>query len=318
MKTSTVLAVVLAVLFSFAVISAAAGYLWARADTDRPVPAHSLPAQWPTKDARAPRSVPVPTGEMAAALPPDTAGDVLCTALPQERWEAMLGGTTLREVRDGGCHLVTTTMDVTLSLAGAPAQPQDPEQVEIAGHEASLEYLAPHVNTRLDVHLIPEPASSQIKPYLHVELNGNAPALDELTENVATAVVTAITQPGPSLPPQAADGTIPLQHPAPTTIVDAPWPVISWQLCTELSRELDGTGKPRFDGRCTVRGIEAAYTDTVSPRKFTDEVAGRPALVTNDSVAVRLSDDNQTLTLTGTGRPLKDLAEAIVPRLLGR
>lgn len=312
------LGVVLAVLLSLGAVSAAAGYLWARADTDRPAPTHTLPAQWPSKDAHAVHPVPMPTGEMVAALPPDTAGHVLCTALPAERWEALLGGRTLLEVRDGGCHLVTNTTDIRLSLAAAPAQPQDPDQVEIAGREGSLEYLAPHVNTRLDVRLVPEAATDQIKPYLHVELNGSAPALDELTEKVATAVVEATTQPGPSLPAIAKDGTIPLQRPAPSTIVDTPWPMISWQLCAELSRELGGTGKPTFDGRCTVRGIQAAYTDTVSPRQFPDQLAGRPALVAGNVVVVQLSDDAQQLTLTGTGRPLRELAEAIVPRLLGR
>lgn len=317
-KTSTVLGVVLAVLFSFAAVSAAAGYLWARADTDRPATTRALPAQWPSKDARAVRSVPMPTGEMIAALPPDTAGNVLCGALSQERWQALLGGRTLLEVRDGGCHLVTNTTDITLSLASAPGQPQDPEQVDIHGHDGSLEYLSPYVNTRLDVRLVPENATEEIKPYLHVELNGSAPALDELTEKVADAVVDATTQPGPSLPSVTKDGAIPLQHPAPASIVDTPWPVISWQLCTALSRELGGTGKPAFDGRCTVRGIQAAYTDSPSPLKFPDQVAGRPALVTPDRVTVQLGDDAQQLTLTGSGHPLKELADTIVPRLLGR
>jgi hypothetical protein len=317
-KTSTVVVIVLAVLFSFAGVATAAGYLWARVDNDRPAVARALPAEWPSTDGKPLRPVPLPTGEMIAALPSDTAGQVLCQALSQERWEALLGGKTLREVRGAGCHVVTATTDVTLALDGTPANLQDPREVEVAGHAGQLEYLPPKGNTRLDVRLVDAAGRDQVNPFLRIEVSGSAPALDALTESVATEVVQATTKPGPALPAVGKDGSIPAQRPAPAAIADLPWPMISWQLCAALTRELGGTPRPYADGRCTVRGIQAAYTDTVSPRVFPGRLAGRPALITDDVVAVKLADGTaQELAFTGAGRSLKTVAEAVLPRLLG-
>lgn len=317
MKTSTVLGIVLAVLFSFASVATAAGYLWARADTDRPATTRALPTEWPSKDGRVLRPVPMPTGEMVAALPADTAGQVLCQALSQERWEALLGGKTLREVRGADCHLVTATTDVTLALDAEPTNLQDPSDVEIAGHSGQLEYLPPKVGTRLDVRLVNAAGTDQLKPFLRVELRGSAPALDTLTESIATKVVEAAMTPGPALPALGKNGSIAAQRPAPAAIADLPWPMISWQLCSALTRELGGTAHPYFDGRCTVRNIEVAYTDAVSPRVFQASLGGRPALITDDVVAVKLTDGTaQELTFMGSGRSLKTLAESVLPRLL--
>ncbi|GAB2956929.1 hypothetical protein GCM10017788_47840 [Amycolatopsis acidiphila] len=311
------LGIVLAVLFSFAGVATGAGYLWTRVDNDRPPVTKALPAEWPSKDGKALRPVPMPTGEMVAALPPDTAGQVLCQALSQERWEALLGGKTLREVQGAGCHLVTTTTDVTLALDAAPANLQDPSDVEVAGRPARLEFLPPKANTRLDVRVLDAPGTDQVKPYLRVGLSGSAPALDTLAESIATEVVQATTKPGPALPAAAEDGSIPAQRPAPAAIADLPWPMISWQLCTALTGRLGGTARPFADGRCAAHGIEAAYTDAVTPRVFPARLAGRPALVTDDMVAVKLTDGTaQELTFTGGGRSLEPLAEAVLPRLL--
>jgi hypothetical protein len=259
----------------------------------------------------------MPTGEMVAALPPDTAGQALCQALSQERWEALLGGKTLREVRGAGCHLVTATTDVTLALDSGPANLQDPSEVEIAGHSGQLEYLPPKVGTRLDVRLVTADGTDQLKPFMRVELSGSARALDTLTESIATKVVEATMAPGPALPAPAEDGSIPTQRPAPAAIADLPWPMISWQLCTALTRQLGGTGQPYFDGRCAARNVQVAYTDTVSPRVFPDRLAGRPALITDEIVAVKLTEGTaQELTFTGSGRSLKALAESVLPQLL--
>ncbi len=316
-KTSAVVGIVVAVLCSFASVATAAGYLWTRADVEQPLPARALPAQWPGKDGQALRTVPLPTGELVTALPAQTGGQVLCQTLDQERWEALLGGKALREVRDGACHVLTTTSEVLLALDEQGAVLRDPASVDVAGRPGELEYLPPKVNARLDVRLVDAPASAQVHPFLRVEVSGTG-AVDTLTESIAREVVSAAMTPGPALPARAADGSIPLQRPAPVAIVDAPWPVISWQLCAELSRALGGTGRPRFDGRCTVRGVEAVYTDKVTPRVFPEQIAGRPAVVTGNTVAIKLTDDStQELTITGARDP-RGLAEAVLPRLLGR
>lgn len=318
MKTSTVLGIVLAVLFSFAGVATAAGYAWTRMDDDRPPPPKALPAQWPSKGGQALRQVPMPTGEMVAALPPDTAGQVLCQALNQEQWDTLLGSRSLREVRGAGCHVVTADTDVTLALDETPVNLRSPSDVEVAGRPGRLESLPPKTNTRLDVQLVDAAGTDQIKPYLRVELIGDAPGMDRLAESLATAVVQATTKPGPALPAPRQDGSIPMRELAAAPIADLPWPAISWQLCSALTARLGGTARPFVDGRCTVRGIQAAYTDSVSPRVFPTQLAGRPAVITDDMVAVRLTDDTaQELTFTGGGRSLRTLAAAVLPRLLG-
>jgi len=321
-KTSTVIAILIGVLLSFASIASAAGYLWSKDSTDRPAQTRALPAIWPSKNGQLPRSVAIPTGELVAALPPSAGAQVLCQALSKQRWEALLGGPTLRETLDGGCHVVTDSLDLSLHLDGEPAALQDPDKIEIDGHAGEVESISPNVNSRLNLRLVDAGPTEQIKPFLRIAISGTAKQpLDELTKSIATDIVHATMAPGPALPKIAKDGTIPAESMEPVPqhgIVDAPWPVISWQLCTALTDQLGGTGKPRIDGQCTVRGVTAGFSDGSAPRVYPDTLAGRPALVTDDLVAVKLTDDStQELTLTGSGS-LRPLAEAMLPRLLGR
>ncbi|HVV11647.1 hypothetical protein [Amycolatopsis sp.] len=324
-ETATVLVVLVVVLLSFGSVATAAGYWWARDARDQPAVTPTLPSVWPTKNGQAVRSVPIPTGEMVAALPPDTAGHVLCQSLSREQWEALLGGETLREVENGGCHVVTDTLDVRLYLDGTPANLQDPEQVDVAGHSGELEALAPEVNARMNVRLVDDAATEQIKPFLRLDISRSVerpgPGVDDLAGSVAKAVVQATMTPGPDLPKRTSGQAIPAQTMAPAPdhgIVDAPWPMISWQLCTALTKQLHATARPRFDGTCTARGVTVAYTDDASPRVFPQTLAGRPASISDDAVAVKLTDDSaQTVTFTG-GSSLKELAESMLPSLLGR
>jgi hypothetical protein len=321
-KTSVVVAIVVGVLVAFASVAAATGYIWSQTTGTAPPSAAAQPVAWPSKDGQALRAVAIPAGDLVAALPPDARGQVLCQALSQERWNGILGGTTQREVRDDGCHLVTTTLDLSLSLDQAPAGLRAPKPVDIAGHPGELEFFASG-NARLEVRLVTATATTEITPYLLLSLSSTAdqPALDGLITTVGRAVVAATMSTHEPLPPAGPDRTIASRQVPPVPghgIVDAPWPLISWQLCTELTRVLGGSPKAYFAGRCTVRGITATYTDTVSPRRYPDQVAGRPALVTDSLVAIKLTDDSvPELTLTGSGRSLKQLAETVLPALLG-
>lgn len=281
-------------------------------------------AAQPRTGGQALRPVPIPAGELVTALPPDSIGQVLCQSLSQDRWNLVLGGTTLREVNGDSCHLVTGPLDLGLTLDRAPAALNGAKAVDIAGRQGEVEFPEPQTNARLNVRLVKAAATEQIRPYLRITVNRVTPgaALDELIVTVAREVVAATMADGPSLPRMGPGTAIPPKQVVPIAghgIVDAPWPMISWQLCTALVRVLGGTGKPEFDGRCTVRGIEAAYTDLVSPRRYPDTIAGLPALITDDLVAVKLTGDSaQELTFTGTGRSLSSLAEDVMPALLGR
>lgn len=316
------IAILIGVLLSFASIASAAGYLWAQDAGDRPAQARDLPSIWPSKNGQVPRAVAMPAGEMVAALPPESSAHVLCQALSRQRWEAVLGSPTLREALDGSCHVVTGSLEVFLRLDGTPAPLQNPDPVTVDGHKGEIESVSPQVNSRLNLRLVDAEPSAQVKPFLQIAVSGSAKQpLDELTKSIATAIVHATMTPGPALPTTSKDGTIPGQRMEPVPqhgIVDAPWPMISWQLCTALTGELGGSGKPRMDGQCTVRGVKAVFSEGTSPRVYPDTLAGRPALVTGDLVAVKLTDDStQELTLTGDTN-LRRLAEAVLPRLLGR
>ncbi|NYI89233.1 hypothetical protein HNR02_002556 [Amycolatopsis endophytica] len=328
MKTSTVIAIVIGVLLSFASVAGAAGYIWSQGSAAPPA-APGLPAVWPTKDGELPRRVPMPSGEMIAALPSDSSGHVLCQALSEQRWQAVLGGATLREVRGGGCHIVTGSLDVVLRLDNLPAQLRSPQTLTVSGRAAEVESSGT-VNARLNAHLVDDQPSGEIHPYLRVEITRYAVtrpglALDELATSIARDVIDSTMAPGPDLPRANQNGVIAMEATEPVPgygILDSPWPVVSWQLCTSLAEAMKTSttsAKPKFDGRCTVRTVQAALSDDVTPRAYPDTLAGRPALITPDVVAVKLDDDtSQELSFTGTGRDLRALAESVLPALLGR
>ncbi|NIH86965.1 hypothetical protein [Amycolatopsis granulosa] len=328
MKTSTVIAIVLGVLLSIASVAGAAGYLWARG-TAAPPPAPGLPTVWPTRDGELPHRVPMPSGEMLVAMPGDSSAHVLCQALSDRHWQALLGGTTLREVRGNGCHLVTGSLDVGVRLDNAPATLSAPQAVTVSGHAAEVESSGT-VNARLNAHLVDEPPSGRVHPYLRVDITRSAVtrpdlALDDLAVSIARDVLDATMAPGPGLPARSRDGTIAMQVTEPVPgygIRGAPWPVVSWQLCTELAKAMGtspSAAKPKFDGRCTVRTVQAVLNDDVTPRAYPDTLAGRPALITSDLVAVKIADDEtEELVFTGTGRDLSALAGSVLPALLGR
>ncbi|MFD2417390.1 hypothetical protein [Amycolatopsis pigmentata] len=323
MKTSTVIAILVSVLLSFASVAAATGYLWSRGGPGDRSATPALPTVWPTKEGVPLRSVPLPSGELVTALPPDSIGQVLCQALPPERWNQILGGAALREVRGQSCHVVTATLEISLTLDRTVGTLNPTRTADIAGHPGQLEFLAPKANARLGVRLVGAAANDEIRPYLLANLTATAAdprnPPDTLITTVAREVVAATMAPGPPLPPVGPGGAIPPRKADPVHghgIVDSPWPMISWQLCTSLSRELGGTPKPEFGGRCTVGGVRAAYTDTVSPRVYPGTLAGRPALITDDLVAIKLTDDSaQELTFSGGGS-LRTLAEKVAPALV--
>lgn len=323
MKTSTVIAILVSVLLSFASVAAATGYLWSRGGPGQRLATPALPSVWPTKDGMPLRPVPLPSGELVTALPPASIGQVLCQALAQDRWNQLLGGTSLREVRGQSCHIVTAELDLSLTLDRTIGVLNSAHAVDIAGHPGQIEFLAPKTNARLAVHLVAAAATDEVRPYLLASLTTttadprNPP--DALITAIVREVLAATMTPGPPLPPIGPGGAIPPRKAEPVRghgIADSPWPMISWQLCTVLTRELGGTPKPEFDGRCTVRGVRAAYSDTLSPRVYPGTLAGRPALITDDLVAIKLTDDSaQELTFSG-GASLRTLAEKISPALL--
>ncbi|ANN14914.1 hypothetical protein SD37_04090 [Amycolatopsis orientalis] len=284
-----------------------------------------LPAVWPSKSGLALRPVPMPTGEMVAALTDETGAQVLCQALPEQRWEEILGGTTLREAGTA-CRAITTKLDVSVQMV--PSLPKDssrglPTKTTVAGKLAVV--ATDKGGTNLSVELVEVAPHNGASPVLHVSLRGRTVKVSEPEKTaraLAEALIAVVTPPGPKLPEIGKDGEIPLEKTAPGPIKDRPLPEISWLLCGELGRALGvpaDEAKPVFFAGCELNGVTADYSERSSVVTPTTTIAGLPAQVTDKTVVVQLTADpaGETLKFKGTG-DLSALAEKMVPPLLGR
>ncbi|MEV7553984.1 hypothetical protein AB0N89_30575 [Amycolatopsis sp. NPDC089917] len=284
-----------------------------------------LPDVWPSKPENALRPVSMPTGEMVAALTSETGAQVLCQAIPQQRWEEILGGRTLLEA-GGSCHAVTAQLDVTAQMV--PALPENtsrgvPTRTTVAG---KLAVIATDLGgTSLGVELVEVAPHNGASPVLNVSVRGRtvkAPEAEGKAKALAEALIAGATPPGPQLPKIGEDGEIPPQQVEAGALKDKPLPVMSWLLCGELGRALGvpaDKAKPTFFASCELNGVTADYSELSSTVKPTTTIAGLPAQVDGRGVFVRLTGDpdGQTLKFKGPG-DLPALAEKMVPPLLGR
>lgn len=322
-----------------AVFAVLAGGAWFLSRDAPEEPPRSLPARWPSADGEAVRRVPMPTGEMVAALPPATAGHVLCGAVPEASWASVLGGPVLREAtKYGECHVVTADLEVSAGMwSEPPLTGGDATELEVAGHGATLTRTTTQhpIDAMLTVRLS-DSTQDWVKPQLQIRVSAQPgvrtePDFGGMATALGTAMVAAVATPGPSLPTR--DERAHEMTPIPGSgIGDAAYPLITWQLCTQLSRAsntpLDQL-RPGLFGSCErkeeLKTITLAYHDK-SDGSFPDRLAGRPAREkTPDTTAeIQLLDDShQTLEITWTdstkpGNALHDLAEKVVPPLLGR
>ncbi|WP_409494983.1 hypothetical protein [Amycolatopsis sp. cmx-11-12] len=292
---------------------------------DEPGTEAELPEVWPSKSGEALRPVPMPTGEMVTALTGGTGAQVLCQAIPEQRWEEILGGRTLREA-GGACHAVTVELDVSAQMI--PALPEDtsrgvPTRTTVAGKLAVI--ASDKDGTSLSVELVEVAPHKGASPVLNVAIRGRVlkvPETESKAKALAEALIAGSTPPGPKLPKIGEDGEIPLEKPAPGPIKDQPLPVISWLLCGELGRALGvpvDTAKPTFFAACELNGVTADYGELSSTVLPSTSIAGLPAQVADGSVIVQLTGDpgGETLKFKGAG-DLTGLAEKMVPPLLGR
>lgn len=296
-----------------------------------------LPSRWPSIEGENVRPVPMPTGEMAVALPSRTLGHVLCGAVPEKTWAGVLGGPVLREVdENGACHVVSAGLDVSATLWADPVPMNggSPEPVTVAGHQAAISEFGVGYGEILTVRLS-DTTEKWTRPSLQIIVH-RVPAdraehdYRSMALSLADTMTGAITTPGPALP---ADGEDREMTPIPGSgITDAPYPFITWQLCTQLSRALNVPRdqlKPDPFGSCARENdgtvVSFTYHDE-GKNYFPDRIAGRPAHDdgSGSTVEIQLLDDSrQTLELTwiDSTKPrdaLRELAEKVVPPLLGR
>ena len=284
-----------------------------------------LPEVWPSTTGKALRPVPMPTGEMVAALPGATGSQVLCQVIPEQRWEEILGGRTLREA-GGACHAVTAELDVSAQMI--LALPKDtsrglPTRTTVAGKTAVV--ATDKGGTSLSVELVEVDPHHGASPVLNVSVRGrvlNPAETEPKAKALAEALIAGAMPPGPKLPKIGEDGEIPWEKTEPGPIADRPLPVISWLLCAELGRALgvpvDGA-KPTFFAACELNGVTADYSELSSKVNQTTSIAGLPAQVSEGVVIVQLTadPDGETLKFKGSG-DLSAIAEKAVPPLLGR
>ncbi|MFC3454695.1 hypothetical protein [Amycolatopsis speibonae] len=288
-------------------------------------PEGKLPDVWPTKAANALRPVPMPTGEMVAALTDETGAQVLCQVIPERRWEEILGGRTLREA-GRACHAVTAQLDVSAQMI--PALPEDtsrgvPVRTTIAGKLALI--ATDKDGTSLSVELVEVAPHNGASPVLLVSFRSRtskAPDAEGKAKALAEALIASAMPPGPKLPKIGEDGEIAPQQVEAGPLKDKPLPVMSWLLCGELGRALGAPAdkaKPTFFASCELNGVTADYSEHSAVVVPTTTIAGRPAQVDGRGVVVQLTDDpdGKTLKFTGTG-DLQGLAEKMVPPLFGR
>ncbi|MEV4144773.1 hypothetical protein AB0J40_13960 [Amycolatopsis sp. NPDC049691] len=334
-KDRTVLiAVSLTVVFMLA-----AGLAWWSAHDSPAEPPRALPSAWPSANAEAIRPVPMPTGEMAAALPFGTRGQVLCNAVPEDTWRKVLGGPVLREVSGAGdCHVITADLEVTAGTYDRPSLGGfEPAVVTVAGHPGTLTK-STGTDAVLTVRLS-DTAEQWAAPELQLRVANQVGVRAErdfrgMAEELGTAMVGAITTPGPSLPNQEEQAHPPEMTPiAGTGVADSAYPLIMRQLCTQLAKALGlapEAVEPDWPGTCKHKAggaeVELSYNPTSLTQSFGDRFAGRPADVSEPGgvIEVQLVDGSpQTLVLRvsdldRTLPGIRELAEKVVPPLLGR
>ncbi|WP_328609998.1 hypothetical protein OG943_13010 [Amycolatopsis sp. NBC_00345] len=310
----------------------------------------SLPSPWPSAGGSAVRTVPMPTGEMVAALPARTAADVLCTAVPEQSWSKLLGGPIAREIDGlGYCHVVTATLSLEVHPDDAkPFTTGATKPVRVGGHDATLAGDEGKTIANLFVTVArTSPVPGMVYPMLDFDLTEDFRAdsgrdLPAIVQAIGDAVVPAVTAPGLPLPPVTGTGNeLPPREVGGVPgfgIADSAYPMAAWQLCTQLAKALSvpiAETKPKMDGSCGNVSTQAAFATAsyVPPtfreqeKSWPDTVAGRPARLDSDrSIEVKLRDDsNQSVRIfssagrsTDRRRDLQEFAELVMPPLLGR
>ncbi|MEV6910595.1 hypothetical protein [Amycolatopsis sp. NPDC051071] len=290
-----------------------------------------LPKAWPTENGHALRPVPMPTGEFLLALPPETTAQVLCQAVPAERWTQLMGGPVAREVEHGeSCHAVGLDDWVRISVnrTAVTGGMGKAKAVTIAGRPATLVVGgAPSV---VEVKL----SDTDVR-VLRIETSWTrVPRQDNKDEGLllglTESVLNGAFSPGPKLPAADKRDIIERKTVEPGAgILDAPLPEISWKLCTQLGRALgipETDTEPYSDGKCTATTVDDSpvrVEHTAIRTELRDApVAGRPAQETSGELSVLLTDNGSGQGLRfywsgGSKTALRELAEKVVAPLLG-
>ncbi|WP_410655592.1 hypothetical protein [Amycolatopsis sp. lyj-112] len=296
-----------------------------------------LPKSWPSENGHALRPVPMPSGEILMALPKETTAQVLCQAIPAERWTQLMGGEVAREVEHGEtCHAVGLDDWVRISLNRTGVADRTTlgtrKKITVAGRPATL--VIGGSPSLVEVQLADEGVQPPTGGILRIETSWTrVPRQDDQSESrllgLAEATLAASFGPEPKLPAVGRLDAIERKTVEPGAgILDAPLPEIAWKLCTQLGRALGlpaEATEPRIDGKCMVesaKGPIRVENDALISEHSAAPVAGRPAKESQGELSVLLTDNGSKQGLRfqwsgGSKTDLRELAEKVVPPLLG-
>jgi hypothetical protein len=272
------------------------------------------------------RDVRMTSGRALGYVQPETASQILCQLLDKGEWEDLLGGSIGRRPlvgANGGCTVTTADGGVMLELrssddalepdttiAGRPARTNPSQSVDAFTVALTDEAL--------------EPAPRQYFPERRLlsasVLGQDTEEQRDLVADVLEKVVPLVVAEGEELPDIDDRGRVRfVDTPLTGDFVDLPIPVQALQLCT-IMREEPGVREVeiRDVGDCRVQTAGDTFTIAtrdLGPRdNFPDRVAGRPALISDGWLTVRLLDEAAVGLWVSSDDP-QGLAEKLVPLL---
>ncbi|MBE1464232.1 hypothetical protein [Kibdelosporangium phytohabitans] len=269
-------------------------------------------------------------GEALSYVHTETASQVLCNALPEDRLRVLLGVDSVVRERDaagvkGMCRVGDDKHTVVIDLILKPVPDDFTPTEQLGGRPAQYksDQYTSSGKVIVDVGIADTTGyrvSSKRTPVLHAEAK---PGLRETVRKVLTELVPVLARQTDTMPDVDNRGELDF---AQTTVdvaefVDLPKPVQALQLCTAAKNSLNFVPVRTTDtGTCTVRQpngrslVLAVVGGLPNQASYTAKVLGRPAHVDESTVAVRLRDDSTLDLMIGDTDP--KIAEKLVRALV--
>lgn len=271
------------------------------------------------------RAVRMSGGEALSYVHTETASQVLCNALPDDRLRAVLGVDRVVRERDadgvkGLCRFSDEKRTVVVDVSLRPVPDQFIPTDEVGGRPAQHSTGGKVV---VDVGIAETygyRAASKRTPVLHAEARSGA---RENVRKLLAELVPVLARRTDEMPEVDGRGEVAF---ASTSVdvsgfLDLPKPVQALQLCTAAKDRLDFEPvRVTETGTCTVRQpngrtlVLAVVDGSASKAGYTAKVLGRPAHVDESTVAVRLRDDSTLDVVIGDTDP--KIAEGLVRALV--
>jgi len=283
------------------------------------------------------RPVRMASGRALTYVLPTTGSQILCQALPEQRWRELLGGRVGRwpssppvagcQVNDQRGFVVMQLRESRAAFSVEAAVAGRPMRVDRNDRDAT------EVTVALTDDAL-QPATRPTRHLLTLQSSGHGDPRAELAlvKRVLNELVPVLAHDGDPLPAVDDQGHVEYTDTPLTSgaeFVDLPTPVQALQLCTLLWDEpglvnadevvLTDTGECQLTGADDDDSITVVMTASPDdPSAYPDRIADRPALIGDSEVVtlVRLRED-VAVDLTVYASDSAELAERLVPLLTG-